>query len=526
MNAYRWAAAIAALGALPLQGATCESLSGLPIPHVVVTAAQSVAAGTYTPSEGRPIPHLPAFCRVAGSIHPADDSDIRFEVWLPSDNWNGKLEGIGNGGFAGSLSIRAMAPEVIRGYATATTDTGHDAAATPGATWALGHPQKVIDFGYRAIHETAVVARALIAAFYGRAPRYAYFNSCSNGGRQALMEAERFPEDYNGIVAGAPADYWTHLLSAAAYLVRRAEEAPAGFIPPTKIPALESAVLAACDALDGLKDGLIDDPRKCHFDPATLLCHGADTDRCLTAPQVNFVKSVYGGLRDSKGSALYDGTSPGGEGGSGGWVDWITGTAPHKSSGYGFGTQFFSRMVYEDAQWDPRSFNPDLDMRAADTKLAGILNSNDPDLSKFRARGGKLILYHGWSDAAIPPVNAIHYYDSVRSRMGAADTDGFVRLYMVPGMQHCGGGPGPNFFWSTNETARGPADTDMQAAIEHWVEDGAAPQSIQATKFKRASNPDSGVQRTRPLCPYPQTARWKGTGSIDEATNFACVQPQ
>ncbi|SPE36283.1 conserved exported hypothetical protein [Candidatus Sulfopaludibacter sp. SbA3] len=503
------------IGALPLMAATCESLSELKLPHTTVSVAQAVPAGTFTPPGGRPIADLPAFCRVAGAIKPTDDSDIRFEVWMPAIGWNGKLQGVGNGGFAGSLSITGMAPELRRGYATATTDTGHDGAATPGATWAMGHPQKVIDFGYRAIHETAVAAKALIAAFYGEAQKHAYFNSCSNGGRQALMEVQRYPEDYDGIIAGAPANYWTHLMLGGADLAQAIAANPASFIPPAKVPAIEAAALAACDATDGVKDGLIGDPRKCHFDPASLLCKGEESDACLTAPQVAFLRRAYAGPRSATGDSVYYGYSPGGETGGNGWVGWITGSAPEKSLGFGFSSQFFSRMVYENAAWDYRKFDPEREMKAADAKLAGVLNATDPDMKKFKDRGGKLILYHGWSDAAIPPVNAIHYYESVVSKMGAASSDSFVRLYMVPGMQHCGGGPGPNSFWSTNPTARGDSQHDMEAALEKWVEGGSAPGPIIATH---------GAERTRELCPYPQVAKWNGTGSVDQAGSFSCVK--
>ena len=512
------------LGAMPLMAAPCESLSELKLPHITVRVAQDMPAGTFTPPDGRPIDNLPAFCRVAGTIKPSDDSDIQFEVWMPASDWNGKLQGVGNGGFAGLLGLSGMAQELRRGYATATTDTGHDAAASPGATWALGHPQKVIDFGYRAIHETAVAAKALIAAFYGEGPRHAYFNSCSNGGRQALMEAERYPADYDGIIAGAPANYWTHLMLGGADLAQTVAANPASFIPPAKFPAIEAATLEACDALDGVKDGLIADPRQCHFDPAPLLCEGDESDRCLSAPQVAFLRKVYAGPQTSKGDAIYYGYSPGGETGAGGWVGWITGAAPEKSLGFGFSSQFFSRMVYEDAAWDYRQFDPERDVKAADAKLAGVLNATDPDLKEFQDRGGKLILYHGWSDAAIPPVNAIHYYDSVVAKMGAAQSDSFVRLYMVPGMQHCGGGPGPNFFWSTNASSRGDAQHDMEAALENWVEGGTAPGPIVATKFKTGTNPAGGVERTRPLCPYPQVAKWNGSGNPDEAASFSCVK--
>jgi feruloyl esterase len=494
----RLRAALLLFVSLPLNAATCESLTALSLPHATITAARAYGAGEFAGPNEQPLRNLPAFCRVQGVAKPAEDSQIQFEVWLPAAKWNGKFRGIGNGGYAGSISQNELAAAVAAGYAAASTDTGHRAGGTD-ASWALGHPQKVIDFGWRAIHETAEKGKAIAAAFYGDAPRRSYFSSCSNGGRQALMEAQRFPEDYDGIVAGAPANYWTHLMTRAVWDVQALMNDPAAYIPASKIPAVDAAAVGACDALDGVKDGVIDDPSRCKFDPAVLLCKGGDADSCLTAPQVGALRKLLSGPRTSKGETLFPGSAPGGATGSGGWSSWLTGTAPGKSLGYAFGTQFFANMVFENAAWDFHTFNVDRDVKLADDKLAGTLNSTDPDLKRFHDRGGKLILYHGWSDAAIPPENAIDYYTSVVRQMGLKNVDGFVRLYMVPGMQHCGGGPGPNVF-------------NMPAALERWVEEGAAPAQIIARKD----------QRTRPLCPYPQTAKYTGKGSTEDAANFVC----
>lgn len=511
-----------ASSSLPAPAATegCEALARLELPDTTINAAAAIPAGSFSPSEGQPIRDLPAFCRVSGVIKPSSDSTIRFEVWMPSSGWNGRFQGIGNGGFGGSIGWAEMGVAVAHGYATAATDTGHAAGVT-NASWALGHPEKVIDFGYRAIHETAAKAKALVAAFYGASPKHSYFNSCSNGGRQALMEAQRYPADYDGIIAGAPANYWTHLLTESIWNQQALLLDSASYIPASKLPTLETAALAACDALDGVKDGVIDDPRQCHFDPSKLLCTGAESDTCLTAPQVAALQKIYSGPRNSKGATVYPGFPPGGETGGGGWALWTVGPGPEKSLGYAFGTQFFTNMLYENAAWDYRTFNVDRDMKAADDKLAGTMNATDPDLKRFQARGGKLIVYHGWSDAAIPAGNAIDYYQSVVTKMGAKDSGGFLRLYMVPGMQHCGGGPGPNVF-GTASVPLGDAQHDVGRALERWVEDGAAPDQIIATKFKIGTNPASGVARTRPLCPYPQVAHWKGTGSTDDAANFVC----
>ena len=441
---------------------------------------------------------LPVFCRVAGVLKPSGDSDIQFEVWMPETGWNGKFQGVGNGGFAGSINYRELGIAVTRGYAAASSDTGHHAGGTD-AGWALGHREKVIDFGYRAVHETTEKGKAIVAAFYGAGPKRSYFSSCSNGGRQALMEAQRYPADYDGIVAGAPANYWTHLLASAAWNLRALLDDPASYFPAAKMAAVEAAAVAACDAQDGVKDGLIGNPAKCRFDPAVMLCKGPENDTCLTAPQVTALRKIYAGPHDAKGKSVFPGYSPGGENGSGGWPAWITGPAPGKSLMYAFGTEFFKNMVFQNAAWDFHTFDLEHDTKLADDRVAGTLNATDADLKRFHERGGKLILYHGWSDAAIPPQNAVDYYESVVKKMGQNTADSFVRLYMVPGMQHCGGGPGPNAF-------------DLSTPLERWVEQGAAPAGVVARNGARS----------RPLCPYPLVARYNGTGSTDDAANFTC----
>ena len=509
-------------GALPLAAAAaCEELSKLAIEKATITTAQSVAAGSFQPPEGAPVNVAVGFCRVALILKPSSDSDIQLEVWLPSTGWNGKFQGVGNGGFAGAIGYGFMATNVAHGYATASTDTGHHADGTD-AQWALGHREKTVDFGYRAIHESAVAAKAIIRAFYGDAPKRAYFSACSNGGRQALMEAQRYPGDYDGIIAGAPANYWTRLMSQAIVNNQAMLADPASYIPASKLPTITAAALAACDANDGVKDGVIENPAQCRFDPAPLLCKGEDTEGCLTAPQLAVLKKVYAGPRNSKGDQIMPGYSPGGEAEPGGWGPWITGQGPTKSLMYAFGTQFFANMVFENAAWDFKTFNLDRDMKIAGDKLASDLNATDPDLKRFKARGGKLILYHGWSDAAIPGQSTAKYYESIVKKMGQKETADFARLYMVPGMQHCGGGSGPTVFGQGSGVPTTDAQHDIAAALERWVEEGVAPQQIIVTKYKTDVNPASGVLRTRPLCPYPQTANYKGSGSTDNAANFVC----
>src|SRR5262249_20829768 len=300
----------------------------------------------------------------------------------------GKYAGQGNGGFAGSISYPSLAAAVKAGYATASTDTGHTGPA-PVATWALGHPDKIVDFGYRAIPEMTLKAKAIIQAFYENNPKHSYFAGCSNGGRQALMEAQRFPDDYDGIIAGAPANYFTHLLTAGAWDLQATQNDPASYIPAAKIPALSSAVLASCDERDGLADGLVGDPRECRFDPAALLCKGEESNRCFTAPQVAALKKLYSGPSNSKGERIFPGRVVGGEEGQGGWPLWITGAKPNTSLMYLFTTNFFANMVFNDAAWDFKSFSFDSGVKAADEKQGSNLNAIDPNLKAFRAHGGK-----------------------------------------------------------------------------------------------------------------------------------------
>ncbi len=512
---------LSALAVSVVSAATCEGLAELKLPNTTITTAQSVAAGAFTPPTGSAAPYkdLPAFCRVAGVIKPTGDSEIKFEVWLPSANWNGKFHGIGNGGFAGSISFSGMASAVARGYATASTDTGHSGG---DASWALGHPEKIADYGYRAIHEMTEKAKLIVKTFYGDGPKRSYFASCSNGGRQALMEAQRYPNDYDGIIAGAPANAFTHVLTGFAWNMQNTLVDPASYIPAKKLKAIEAAVLSACDARDGVKDGVLDDPTKCGFDPAVLLCKGEETDDCLTEKQIAALKKIYAGPRDAKGQPIIPGFTPGGETGAGGWTSWITGATPTAALQFFFSTQAFKNMVYNDPNWDYKSFQLERDGKLAHEKLAPLLNATDPNLKAFSARGGKLILYHGWNDAALPPVNTINYFQSVVAKLGQRQTNGFVRLFMAPGVQHCGGGPGPDNFGQMVSNTQSDPQHDLTLALERWVEQGVAPDQVIATK-RPSAGPQAPAQRTRPLCPYPQVARYKGSGSTDEAANFSCV---
>jgi hypothetical protein len=517
-----------AASAIALTQDSCEKLAGEKIPGTTITLAQTVAAGAFV---GPPAPFsgldvsalyksLPAFCRVVAEAKPAADSDIKLEVWLPVSGWNGKLQGIGNGGFAGLIDYIQLSVAMSKGYAATATDAGHTGSPID-ATWAQGHPEKVVDFGHRGIHEMTRVAKEAVRGFYGKSPQRSYFAGCSDGGREALMEAQRYPADYDGILAGAPANYWTALLSTAAWDTQALTLDAASFIPPAKIPAISAAVLAACDALDGVRDGILNDPRQCHFDPAMIECKaGEDTDKCLTAPQAAALNKIYAGPHDPQGHEVFPGYLPGAEDGQGGWGLWITGPAPIKSLMAFFGIGYFSNMVYEKSDWDYKTFTLEAGMKSAEEKTASALNAIDADLKPFKARGGKLILYHGWEDPAIPAINTVNYYQSVLAKMGQRDADSFVRLYMVPGMQHCDNGPGPDSFGQVGKLTFDDPQHSVDAALEQWVEKGTAPSTIITSKYSAEDKHHATM--TRPLCVYPQGAKYKGSGDTNDAANFVC----
>jgi hypothetical protein len=515
-------------------GKSCEALANVALPQAKITSAHMVAPGTFNPSPtGAPMPpavaslakSLPAFCRIAVDAAPSADSDIKIEVWLPSTGWNGKFQGQGNGGFAGSINYGVLEIALSEGYATASTDTGHAAVGvTPDAAWALGHPEKIIDFGYRSIHVMTQIAKTLATTYYSSNVQHSYFSACSNGGRQALMEAQRYPEDYDGIIAGAPANFWTHLLTNGLWNTQALISDPSSYIPAAKVPALAAAVNDACDKLDGVADGILNDPRQCHFDPAVLLCKNGDADSCLTAPQITALKKLYEGAHDSHGREIFPGFLPGAETGGNGWANWITGATPTSSLGLSFTAGFFADMVYGKPDWDIVHASIDEAVATADQKLAGVLNSVDANLAPFKARGGKLIIYHGWNDPAIPSVNTVNYYNAVIAKMGRQNADSFVRVFMVPGMQHCSGGPGPDSFGQAGSISPMDPQHNIQLALEQWVEKGVAPSSIIATKYA-PGDPNRAVKMTRPLCPYPQAAKYNGTGDPNSAASFSCALP-
>jgi feruloyl esterase len=481
--------------------AACERLASHSLAGGTITGAEAVAAGSFAPpgggNAGRGFAALPGFCRVTATLRPSADSDIKIEVWLPVNAWNGKFQAVGNGAFNGSISYAALGTALGSGYAAASTDTGHTGGS---ASFGLGHPEKVVDFGWRAVHEMTVAAKSIIAAHYSSAPRFSYWNGCSAGGRQALKEAQRFPADYDGIIAGAPGLDWTGRAARAVHAHQALQRDEAARLSAAKRQALHAAVLEACDARDGLKDGLLENPEQCTFDPAQLQCRGADAESCLTPAQVSTARMLYAPLRNPKTGRDITGLARGSELG---WTDlgW-TGSA--RSSGL----EQFRFLVFKDPKWDIDRFAFDTDIVRAEAEDDNTLNALDPNLDAFIARGGKLIQYHGWSDPQISPYNSTQYYHRVIERLGGAGKiANSYRLFMAPGMGHCGGGEGPNSF-------------DMLAALEAWVEQGQAPERITASRSESGK-----VVQTRPLCPYPQVARYRGTGSAGEASSFVCAAP-
>jgi hypothetical protein len=522
-------AACALSGASGAMAADCGSLAGKTFGDATITAATNVSPPSSVVGKDPPNPvaiNAP-FCRVQGTLKSSPDSDVAFEVWLPPEGaWNGKYEGVGNGGFAGSLIYPGMEWALEGGYAVSGTDTGHSGGSLDAA-WALGHPEKIVDFGWRGIHETASTAKAIIDAYYTKAPVRSYFAGCSDGGREALMEAQRFPKDYDGIVAGAPANFWTQLLSNGVSVDQALTATPDSWISPEKLAVVTDAVLKACHG----ENGFLDDPRECRFDPSSLVCKAGQTDQCLSAPQVAALKTIYSGLHDASGTTIIPGYPPGGESGPPAWPLWITGAEPKRVGGtliYGFVNGYFSDMVFDKPGWDLNSQSPAADLAEAQKKTASAVDSTDPDLSAFQAAGGKLLQYHGWSDAAIPAQSSILYYEEVAAKLGGVDSvKSFYRLFMAPGMQHCGLGLGPSAVggvFGLPSPSRDPAH-DVVAALAHWVEDGKAPDQIVATRY-RDDDPSKGVVAQRPWCAYPAVARYSGQGDRADAASYACTAPE
>jgi hypothetical protein len=502
----------------------CEELTKLSVAQTEIVQATSVEAGALVLEQGPADPifkKLPAFCRVVAVSRPTADSNIKIEVWMPLMGWNGKFMGQGNGGFAGSIGYQGLAVAVLSGFSSGGTDTGHTGDGTD-AGWALGHPEKVIDFGYRGVHTMTELSKTVVQAFYASAAQRNYFTSCSDGGREALMEAQRFPGDYDGILAGAPAYNWTSLLSRAGEMNRTLLSRPESYLSAQKVPAISKAVLVACQREE--PGPFLADPRTCQFSPKMMLCKGAENDGCLTQAQADSLKALYVGSSLRDGTLVYHGLLPGGELGDNGWPGWITGNKPDSSAGSAFSEGYFRDMVYSNANWDPKSFDLERDLKMAQEKTASALDAVNPDLTAFKARGGKLILYHGWNDAAISPLATIDYYDSVTEKLGRPQTDEFVRLFLVPGMQHCGGGPGLSDFGQRGPSFDPALDNpahNITIALEAWVEKGTAPEQVIARGGYEVAG--RKVSFAEPICAYPKAAEYKGSGDLKDASSYTCA---
>ncbi|HEY0624588.1 tannase/feruloyl esterase family alpha/beta hydrolase [Sphingomonas sp.] len=496
------------------QGTSCTVLTGRALANGKIEAATPFAMGT-TVDTGPGMPGLPAgapFCRVQAVMTPVPGSSIKVEVWLPERAaWNGKLMGAGNGGFGANLGIPAllMRGAVARGYAAVGSDMGHFGKSDVDGSWALNAPEKIKDYGWRANHIAAQVAKQVIAAYYPAPLAASYFHGCSDGGRQALMEAQRFPDDYDAIIAGAPAIPWTRMASAFASNAQVLRQPGAG-LGSAQLKLLQTASLAKCDKLDGVADRVIENPRQCRFDPAELQCKPGTTGECLTPAQVAAARHLYQGPKGPDGKSFYRGFAPGAEGEHGTWGMWLTAADSQHAK---FSGEFFRYFVHGDVDWPASRFNLASDYALAKARVGKELDIESADLKAFFRRGGKLLMYHGWQDAAIPPENTIDYYERVAER---PEAHGRIRLFMAPGMSHCLAGPGPNVF-------------DALGTLDAWHRGGPTPERIVATKFDNDLFGYLGfpakAQRTRPLCAWPKVARWDGKGSTDDAASFACEVP-
>ena len=492
------------LGESPPVPLSCTELASWTSDDVVIDHAELVPASDPNP----------AHCKVAGTI----GTEVHFELLLPDhDAWNGRFVMGGGGGFVGSVQNHAMGPlprgnALQRGFATVGTDTGHRGTGID-ARWALDNDEREVNFGSRAVHRTTEVAKAIVTDLYAREISYSYFIGCSRGGGQAMIESQRFPDDYDGIVSMAPAIAWPQI--GAAFLQNSQKVFPDASDLATPVVTaenralLERAILQRCDGLDGVEDGVLNDPRDCDFDPAELSCTGAANADCLTAPQLEAITTIYSGPTVA-GEPVYAGFPFGGENDSGGWDTWITGGDNAIAPGvpnlhWAFGTEMYKYLVFDDPGFDYATYdfeNWDADVATADERLS----ATETDLSGVRESGGKLLFWQGWSDPALSALGMIDYYEAVEA--GDPDVRDYSRLFLAPGVLHCAGGPGPD-------------RVDLLSAVVDWVEEGVAPERLLASKV----DAEGVTLMTRPLCPYPEVAVWDGTGDTNDASSFRCQRP-
>jgi len=463
------------------------------------------------------------YCRVRANATPAKGSLINFEVWIP-DTWNGKIVATGNGGYSNVPNYRDMTYALSQGYAAVGGDTGHQTATPDDLLWGVDHPERIVDWGTRSVHAIAAPAKRIVAAFVGRSPSRAYYYGCSTGGQQGYAEIQRYPADFDGVIAGAPGNNRVRLNAGFLWQFlanrHRGDEAHP-IIPASKLPAITAAVVAACDARDGVADGIVDDPRTCDFDPAAVQCGAADEPTCLTVEQVAALRKMYAGATNPRThEQVYPGWPKGSEAATtlasgapgSGWQQYWGTTEPAR-------VNFWRSWVFNNPKWDPWTFDFDRNLTHADAKVGAMIDQVNPDITAFRQRGGKAIVYQGWQDPVVNAIDTIAYYEKVRGRMRSQrETDKFFRLFLVPGMGHCAGGPGAANFGNQNAPPpRIDAQHDLLSALDAWIEHRTAPDRIIASRVV-----DGSTVRTRPLCAYPRKAVYTGTGSTDDAANFVC----
>jgi len=509
----------------PSAAAACEGLRDLKLPDTVIKSAEVTSAGGFAGLGAVRTPDLPAFCRVVASVKTAPGSDVGVEVWLPLQGWQGVFHGNGNGGFGGVLAsgYGPMTAGLRRGYATAVTDTGTSPATPLEGDALIGQPQKWRDWGRRSTHAMTVAGKAIAAAFYGAPVRRAYYTGCSTGGQEGLIEAQYYPDDYDGILVGAPVINRTWGHGAVLWDDLAANLRPGHRLSDLKLRLLGNAALARCSAAgSGLGgDPFVADPKACRFDPGVLACRDGDRNDCLTAQEVATARAFYSGPVSKAGRPLFHGWLPGSE--ATGQFDWaFLQSRPDDQPPF---VSLFKWVFGRD--WDWSGFQVERDMARVDAALGPVVNdATRGNLRAFRARGGKLIIYHGWADSLVPPDQTVAFYDRVaRDAGGVAQAQGFARLFMVPGYSHCGGGAGPDVFNSATGSAVPPPSTtpqhDLFAALADWVEAGTAPRQVVATRYADRS-PAKGVAMQRPLCAYPAKAWWRGAGDTNAAASFVC----
>jgi feruloyl esterase len=519
-------------GAAPAAAADhCAALTEVALSSGRIEHADAVS-GDFQPPDGAALKAMPAFCRATGTATPTPKSRIGFEVWLPLSGWSGRVHMIGNGGYSSSIRFSLMETLVRRGDVAVATDTGHRG---DDLSFGFDNPDAIADWGYRAVHESIEAGKRLTGEFYGRPAKHSYFSGCSTGGHQALMSAQRFPADFDGIIAGAPGNNRTNLNLAFLWMFLQNHEHVDNQHPILDLAALKTlnrAAIAQCDRLDGVADGIIADPRRCKFDPKVTQCAPGQQSDCLSERQVAAVSGIYAGPRRAGGrEALYPGWPVGSEYSVAqltlagfdhqGWdLYWANPKHPEEPQR----VDYFRNWVFHDPAWNWWSLDWDKDVDRARAAMAAV-DAVNPDLSAFKSRGGKLIMFSGWQDPVVSTYDVIDYYTGVAARNGGVDrTQSFARLFLVPGMAHCADGAGATNFSSTirDSTPMKPDPLhDMSLALQDWLEKGRAPEHIVAAKYTGAGS-DKSVAFTRMLCPYPQSAVYSGRGDQSQAENYVC----